>query len=137
MSKSYYPAVLHVAEDVGGYWVEFPNLPGCFSNGTNIETTMENAKEALGLYLDQSDDMYERSISKPSDINEIMKQNPNEVVTLIEYDSMKYARLYKNKAIKKTLTIPEWLNDAAIKKGINFSQVLQEALISKLKIEDE
>ncbi len=132
MSMLYYPAVFHVSEDVGGYWVEFPDLPGCFSQGENIEDTMEHSKEALGLFLDTSDDIYERTFTQPSSIQEVMKQFPNEIVVLVEYDNIKYARLYKNKAIKKTLSIPEWLNDEAIKEGLNFSQVLQEALISKL-----
>lgn len=134
MSKTYYPAVFHVSEDIGGFWVEFPDLSGCFSQGIDISDTMENAQEALGLYLDQSDDIYERTVSKPSEIGEVMKQFPNEIVVLVEYDNLKYARLHKNKAVKKTLSIPQWLNEEATKKGINFSQVLQEALLSKLNI---
>lgn len=133
MSKVYYPAVFHVSEDVTGYWIEFPDLPGCFSQGETIDESMELAKEALGLFLDQSDDIYERSIAQPSNIQEIMKQFPNEIVLLVEYDSIKYAQLYKNKAVKKTLSIPQWLNEEAIKKGLNFSQVLQEALVAKLR----
>ena len=132
MSKLFYPAVVHVADDVGGYWVEFPDLPGCFSDGDSIENTMENATEALGLYLDTSDDLYDRNFPSPSDIKDVMKKYPDEIVVLIEYDAIKYARKYKTKAVKKTLSIPEWLNEEATKKGINFSQVLQEALISKL-----
>lgn len=133
MSKGYYPAVFHASEDVPGYWIEFPDLPGCFSQGDTINESMEYAKEALGLYLDQSDDMYERAIAQPSEIQTIMKQFPNEIVLLVEYDSLKYARKYKTKAIKKTLTILEWLNDEAMKRGLNFSQSPQEILISKLQ----
>ena len=51
----------------------------------------------------------------------------------IEYDSLEYAKKYKTKAVKKTLSIPEWLNDLALKQNINFSSVLQEALINKLE----
>lgn len=60
---------------------------------------MEFAKEALGLFLDQSDDIYERKIAQPSDVPEVMKQFPSEIVLMVEYDSIKYARLYKNKAV--------------------------------------
>lgn len=42
--------------------------------------------------------------------------------------------MYNNKSVKKTLTIPEWLNEAAIAMDLNFSQVLQEALIAKIQI---
>ena len=54
---------------------------------------------------------------------------------IVEYDSIEYARKYKTKAVKKTLSIPEWLNDLAIKENVNFSAVLQEALIKKLHID--
>ena len=134
MSIMYYPAVFHIAEDVQGYWVEFPDLPGCFSQGDTIAHTMEQAKEALGLYLDKDTDLYEKDIASPSDIQNIMKQCPNEIVVLVEYNALEFARKYKTKAIKKTLSIPEWLNDEAIDQNINFSQVLQEALIAKLQL---
>lgn len=101
MSKIYYPAVFHASDDNAGYWIEFPDLPGCFSQGDTIDQSMEFAKEALGLLLDQSDDLYERNIAQPSEVQEVMKQFPNEIVLLVEYDSIKYARLYKNKAVKK------------------------------------
>ncbi len=132
MSKLYYPAVFHVSEDIGGYWAEFPDLSGCFSQGETVDVTMENAKEALGLFLDQSDDIYERNIPSPSAINKVMENFPNEIVVLVEYDSIKYARKFKNKAVRKTLTIPQWLDEEASSHGINFSRVLQEALINKL-----
>ena len=51
---------------------------------------------------------------------------------LVEYDSLEYAKKYKTKAVKKTLSIPEWLNDLAVKQNVNFSNVLQDALIKKL-----
>ena len=132
MSKLYYPAVFHISEDISGYWAEFPDLSGCFSQGETINATMENAKEALGLFLDQSDDIYEINIHSPSDINQVMENFPNEIVVLVEYDSVKYARKFKNKSVRKTLTIPQWLDEEASSQGINFSRVLQEALINKL-----
>ena len=133
MSKLYYPAVFHVSEDVGGYWVEFPDLPGCFSQGQSIEQTLENSKEALGLYLDQSDEFFQTKVNHPSSIHDIMKQYSNEIVMLVEYDAKKYARLHKTKAIKKTLTIPQWLDEEATAHHLNFSRILQEALIAKLE----
>ena len=52
---------------------------------------------------------------------------------IVEFDMMEYQRKHNSRAVKKTLSIPEWLNDAAIKAGVNFSQVLQEALMEKVK----
>ena len=129
-----YPAVFHVAEDVGGYWIEFPDLPGCFSEGRNEHEAYEMAKDALSLYCDTSNDIFEREISDPSTCSEIMKQFPGELVMLVEADADHYARKYNTKAVKKTLSIPQWLNDKAVKANVNFSQVLQEALINKLNL---
>lgn len=131
MSKITYPAVFH--EEDGKYWVEFPDLEGCLTNGDTVEETYENAKEGLGFYLDQEGDVYERNIKKPSKVKDIVDANPGALVMLVEYDSLEYAKKYKTKAVKKTLSIPEWLNDLAVKQNINFSNVLQDALIEKLK----
>ena len=130
MSKIFYPAVFH--EDDNSYWVEFPDLEGCFTNGLTIEEAFLNASEALGLYLALDDDSSERTINKPSQIKDVINNNPGLMVMLVEYDSLEYARKYKTKAIKKTLSIPEWLNDLACKDNVNFSNVLQDALIDKL-----
>lgn len=130
MSRISYPAVFH--EDNNSYWVEFPDLEGCLTSGDTVELAFENAKEALGLYLDKGGDIYERVINKPSSVKEVCVQNPGSIVMLIEYDSLEYAKKYKNKAVKKTLSIPEWLNDLAIRENVNFSAVLQEALVKKI-----
>ena len=96
------------------------------------EESYKNAKEALGFYLDKEGDVYERIINKPSEVKDIVNANPGVLVMLVEYDSLEYAKKYKTKAVKKTLSIPEWLNDLAVKQNVNFSNVLQDALIKKL-----
>ena len=131
MSKITYPALFH--EEDGKYWVEFPDLEGCLTNGDTVEESYKNAKEALGFYLDKEGDVYERIINKPSEVKDIVNANPGVLVMLVEYDSLEYAKKYKTKAVKKTLSIPEWLNDLAVKQNINFSNILQEALIKKLE----
>lgn len=130
MSKITYPALFH--EEDGKYWVEFPDLEGCLTNGETVEESYKNAKEALGFYLDQEGDVYKRIINKPSEVKDIVNANPGTLVMLVEYDSLEYAKKYKTKSIKKTLSIPEWLNDLAVKQNVNFSNVLQDALIKKL-----
>ena len=127
MSKIAYPALFH--EENGSYWVEFPDLQGCLTDGDTIEEAYEHAKEVLGFYLDGDDNSY----NKPSAIKKVVDANPGSLVMFIEYDSLEYAKKYKTKAVKKTLSIPEWLNDLALKQNINFSSVLQEALINKLE----
>ena len=85
---------------------------------------------ALTLYGYEKDG---REIPKASDPASL-KVSENEFVNFIACDTMAYRKMYNNKAVKKTLTIPEWLNEAATSMGLNFSQVLQEALLSKIQM---
>lgn len=120
-----YPAIFHKEND--SYWVEFPDLEGCQTYGDTLNETMGFAQEALMGYLlvllEQG-----RSIPAPSDIVSI---HPDDGFTsLVSCEVNQYK---DTKAVKKTLTIPSWLNDRATSMGINFSQVLQEALLSKVQ----
>lgn len=120
-----YPAVFHKEED--SYWVEFPDLPGCHSYGSSVTETMACAQEALAGYiltlLEQ-----ERQIAVPSDISALSAEDGFTSLVSCNIDQYK-----ETKAVKKTLTIPAWLNERALSKGVNFSQVLQEALLSKIQ----
>lgn len=120
-----YPAIFHKEDNA--YWVEFPDLEGCHTYGSTINETMKEAQEALAAYLLTLLEQ-EKVIAAPSDISAI---NANDGFTsLVSCDINQYN---DTRAVKKTLTIPAWLNDRAISMGINFSQVLQEALISKIQ----
>lgn len=121
-----YPAIFHKEEN--SFWVEFPDLEGCHTYGTSIRETMEAAQEALSGYLltmlEQGKD-----IVSPSDISEY---HPFDGFTsLVSCDINQYK---DTKAVKKTLTIPSWLNERAVSMGLNFSQILQEALISRMQL---
>lgn len=121
-----YPAIFH--EEDGSFWVEFPDLEGCQSYGTTLEETMALAQEALGLYLATKIESKEE-IPAPSDIK-LLESNDG-FVSYVTTNLNKYRR--KTKAVKKTLSIPEWLNEEAEKKHINFSSVLQSALLSEIE----
>ena len=120
-----YPAIFHKEEEA--YWVGFPDLEGCHTYGTSLVETMEAAQEALSGYLltllEQGKD-----IVSPTDISSL--QVKDGFTSLVSCDINQYK---DTKAVKKTLTIPSWLNDRAITMGVNFSQVLQEALLSKIQ----
>ena len=88
------------------------------------------AVEALGLAL-TSREQEKQEIPAPSELNQLTL-SPNEYCVVIEFDMLAYKKRTNSKAVKKTLSIPEWLNEEAISLGINFSQVLQEALIQKI-----
>ena len=131
MAKYAYPAVF--TEEKGGkYSVLFPDLEGCYTCGDNLANAMYMAEDVLAFTLYD----YEKrkiDIPKPSDIAKI-KHEKNEFTSYILCDTIGYHKKNNGKAIKKTLTIPEWLNEAAIKANLNFSQVLQEGLKIKLGI---
>ena len=121
-----YPAIYH--NESGAYWVEFPDLEGCQTFGDTLNETAENASEALSGYLLT---LLEENapIPSPSDIRNL--QIPEDGFTsLVSCDIDQYK---DTKAVKKTLTIPAWLNDRANAMGINFSKVLQDALLSKVQ----
>ena len=128
LKKLFYPAVF-TPEDDGGYSVAFPDLDGCFTQGEIIEDAYKMAFDALGLAIDFLESE-KRTIPSPSTPNEI-KLNENEFVVIIEFDMLEYQKKHNSKSVKKTLTIPQWLNEEAMAKNINFSQVLQEALLIK------
>lgn len=109
------------------YWVEFPYLEDCHACGSSINQTMEAAQEVLSSYLLTVLEQ-QKEIASPSDISAI--HTDNGFSSLVSCDINQYK---DTRAVKKTLTIPSWLNDRAISMGINFSQVLQEALLSKIQ----
>ena len=129
MNKLFYPAVFHKAEE-GGFWISFPDFPECLTEGDDMQEAYEMAVEALGLVLTGRAEEKEE-IPKPTEVDQITVDNG--VLVIVEFDMMEYQRKHNSRAVKKTLSIPEWLNDAAIKAGVNFSQVLQEALMKKVK----
>ena len=130
MEKLFYPAIFHKAEE-GGFWISFPDLPECFTEGDDMKQAYEMAVEALGLALVKRKEEKEE-IPMPSEIDKI--QNEEGIFVVIEFDMQEYLRKHNAKAVKKTLSIPQWLNEEATAMGINFSQVLQEALMNKLNI---
>jgi len=125
-----FPAVFHYADD--GISVEFPDFTGCFSYGDSDIEAVTNAKEALELHLFGLEDDGE-VIPSPSMIRNI-EHNDNETVVLIDIWMIPVRDFMRNKAVKKTLTIPKWLNDVAIDNHINFSQLLQVAIKDYLGI---
>lgn len=131
MNKLFYPAIFHIAEE-GGFWVTFPDLPECMTQGDNMQEAYEMAVDALGLAL-TSREQEKQEIPAASELNNL-SVNKDEYCVIVEFDMLAYKKRTNSKAVKKTLSIPEWLNEAAIAAGVNFSQVLQEALMQKVNL---
>ena len=122
--KCVYPAIFH-KED--GFWVEFPDLKGCFSDGETEIEALTNAEEAMLGYLLSLQDKNQK-FPEPSSLESIPVQKDS-------FCSFVYCTVpTKEKSVKKTLTIPERLNIQAELAGINFSQVLQDALRKQISV---
>lgn len=125
--KLTYPACFYPCEqNKGGYTVEVPDLPGCVSEGDSLADAILMATDAAsGWVLDELEDG--KDVPKASPIESITPE-PGGFVNILVLDMDTYAEKYGEKAVRKNLTIPAWLNTFAEKNHINFSQVLQESL---------
>lgn len=132
MLKATYTAVFHPEENAGGYSVSFPDLPGCYTQGDTLEDALAMAGDALGIYLYT---LKEDSIPFPPASNPAkVRTAGNDFTTLIAWDEAEYLRRTNNHAVKKTLTIPSWMDVLAKERHVNFSQLLQNALRRELGV---
>lgn len=131
--KLIYPAVFYPFSDgSGGYTVEIPDLPGCVSEGADLaEAILMGTDAASGWVLDEWEDG--NAVPPPSDRDNVAIRSGG-IINLLVLDMDAYADKYGNKAVRKNLTIPAWLNTFAEKEGVNFSSVLQDALVERLHI---
>lgn len=127
MNKLFFPAIFHEADE-GGFWVTFPDLPECMTEGDDMAQAYQMAFDALGLSL-SSREKEHAAIPEPSIPKNIVLSD-DEFLVVIEFDMLAYRKRHGSTSVKKTLSIPEWLNEAAISMNVNFSQVLQDALIN-------
>ena len=128
-----FPAIFTYEED--GISIEFPDLPGCLSCADTTEEATKMAKEALALHLyGMEEDNDEIPNDTPINNLTLLK---NQIPTLIEVYMPLFRTAIENQSIKKTLTIPQWLNKIAEQNNINFSQVLQNALKEQLGLSNQ
>ena len=123
--KLVYPAIFIPSEE-GGYTVEVPDLPGCVTEGDNMAEAVLMAEDAAsGWILTELEDGNKVPEATPI---ESIKTEANQFASIIVLDMDAYAAKYGKNAVKKTLTIPAWLNTFVEENGISCSKVLQEAL---------
>lgn len=123
-----YPAFFYFDED--GISIEFPDLPGCLPCAHSQEEAFKNAKEALGLHLYGM----EKDGDPIPDPTPVKQLSPDEggVVVLVDVFMPAVRERMNNKSVNRTVTLPAWLNAAALDRNINFSQVLQDALKAQI-----
>jgi len=130
--KYVYPAVF-TQEKSGMYSVNFHDVAGCFTCGDNLIDAYMMAQDVLAFSLFN----YERDCIEIPEMSHIssVKTADNEFATLVFCDTIDYQKRAAKKSVKKTLTIPHWLDDLAVRRGINFSKLLQSALSKELDVE--
>ena len=130
MDKYAYPAIFTKEEN--GYSVAFPDIEGCFTSGATLPEAMELAEDALCLMLyDREEDG--EPIPPPCDLRDLQART-GELVSLVHCDTLFYRKFFNKRSVKKTLTLPAWLNTMAERQGVNFSLVLQSALKRELDL---
>jgi len=131
--KLVYAARFYPCEEQEGYTVVVPDLPGCVSQGSDLAEAIAMAIDAAsGWVLDELEQG--NSVPKASPLTTFGTEEPGEIISLIMLDMDSYAEKYGEKAVRKNVTIPAWMNTFAEKNHVNFSSVLQEALSKQLNI---
>jgi predicted RNase H-like HicB family nuclease len=130
MEKLFYPVIFH-PEDIG-YSTSVPDIDGCFSQGDTLAEAVDMTQEAMGLMLE---DLFAEAKPLPQPSSPaVLRLESGEFVTMVEFDELAYRKRHESQAVKKTLSVPGWLNHLAEENGINFSRVLQSALKQELGI---
>ncbi len=130
MSKYVYPAIF--TQEDAGYSINFPGFESCYTSAPTLEEGMVMAEDVLCLTLYGMEERGE-PVPQRLDLNAIPVSG-NEFVTLIGCDTLEYRKMFDSKAVKKTLTIPAWLNTMAERQGLNFSAALQTELKRELNL---
>lgn len=129
MDKLYYPATVH-PEDEGRYSIWLSDIKGCCSQGNTLAEAVENIKEGLGLYYEEAEEG-NLVLPVPSAPDKVPLE-PGEFVVIVEFSPGEFLKTRSTKAVRKTLSIPAWLNSMAEAQQLNFSAVLQSALMERL-----
>ena len=128
--KKVYAAILTPIPDSSGYHARVPDVNGCITTGTDIQDTIENIRDALAACLCTLED-FNQQVPSPS-APEAIEHDVHSVIALVDVDTLKYREETDTRAVRKNVSMPAWLLNMADARGINCSQVLQDALKQQL-----
>ena len=131
--KYVYVALFEPAEE-GGFNVSVPDIPGCFTCGDTMAESISMVEDALSMMLVRYED--DGDVIPPARAIKDL-DGKGGILSYVLADTVEWRRKFNNRAVKKTLSIPSWLNAKAEKAGVNFSQVLKDALQTMLCISEE
>ena len=129
MMKATYPIIVHPQDETGYHFVEIPDFDG-YTQGKDLNECIEMAQDYINLKVIDCEDN-DTTVPSPTNLNTI-GHDSEVIVTLVVIDTIKYRQENSTQLVKKTLTIPMWLNEKAEKNNVNFSKTLQNALIEQL-----
>ncbi len=130
VERYFYPAVF-TYEKGQEIAVTFPDLDAATS-GVNDDDALLSARELLGCVMFGREEDGEK-IPEPTPLNAVaLEANERAVLVDVYMPSVRMAQ--NNRSVNRTVTLPAWLNAAALEKNINFSQVLQDALKTQMGI---
>lgn len=125
-----YPAVMTPIEDGSGYYARVPDLPGCATSGRDLNDALYQITDAMSGWLCVAED--ERlPIAKPTDVRDV-PHGEDEIVTLVQADVALYRAMTDTRAVRKTVSIPQWMASAAERMGLSLSQLLQDSLRERI-----
>ena len=128
--KEAYPIIL--TPDNGGYTVYIPDF-NVNTQGCDLTNAIEMARDSIGLLgIDLEDE--KKEIPRPCQVDSL-KLNNGEIASIVDVDFSEYRRKNEVKTVKKNCTLPSWLCYEAEQAGLNFSQVLQNALKTELHLQ--
>ena len=122
--KYVYPALFVVEDD--GIIVTFPDLDDTFTDGATMQEAFENAEDVLNLMLWNREE--EKEVIPPPSSPEQVSMPQGATLAMIKADTLAYRKLHDTKTIRRSITIPSWLDTLARERNINFSQLMQNAI---------
>ena len=125
-----YTAIFTPIEDGSGYYAKVPDLPGCITTGNDLADAIYQITDAMNGWLVVAEDE-DIPITQPTPQDQLVLE-PNAICSLITADTIEYRSRTDTRAVRKNVSLPSWMVTLADKRGINCSQVLQEALRSIL-----
>ena len=131
-AKYLYPAILGYDKPTRKYYVLWPNLPGCTTTGDTPEEALANASEAMSLHLYGMEEDRD-AIPAPSQIA-VIPHDDDETLVLVEAWMPSFREKMETKAVNRTVTLQNWLDRAAKEASLNYSQILQDSIMQRLKI---
>ena len=131
--KLIYTAVFEPHDEDDGYTVTVPDLPGCVSEGDNLQNAVDMATDATcGWILGEPEEG--NSFPAPTGFFDIPLEGSKSFKSLLSLDMDAYAEKYGSKSVRKNITIPAWLNTFGEKNHVNFSKILQDALLKQAEL---